>query len=275
MIRETSERSRSYNKAEIAIHNIKEFIHLEFEGISTKDNLLTCLMDRGLIDIPIDEYIKNDLFFEDLRTSEIYYKIKMQIAKNLNIPWFFVVYNYIEKKCVVYDLLNNQYFLFSTFSEFGNWFSANFTDNSGVFSRYEESGLPQFDVELRRNGTPWPGNIDDVLIDKKTNTIYCVAEYQNTSKSSIRQHDNNDFLKPSIYRKGDNKRWMVQYVFAKGLETDNVVFVWSRTEDEIAVKKINSFSLDSNGLVSRINWGKIAYIKVNDLSYETIKSVVE
>jgi hypothetical protein len=68
---------------------------------------------------------------------------------------------------------------------------------------------------------------------------------------------------------------MVQYVFANGLGTKNVVFVWSISEEEIAVKKINNFDIDSNGLVSKINWGKIQYIKYGDISYQTIKSVVE
>lgn len=109
---------------------------------------------------------------------------------------------------------------------------------------------------------------------KKTGDIYCVAEYQNTSKASVRAHDNNDYIKASYGRKGDNKRWMVQYVFANGLGTKNVVFVWSASEDEIAVKNISSFNLDSYGLVSRINWGKVQYVKWTDLDYNKIKEIV-
>lgn len=275
MIRETSERSRSYNKAEIAINKIAEFIHIEFEGISTKNNTVTCLLDRGLIDVPIDKYINERLYIEELKHSEPHFEAKIEIAKKLNVPWLFVVYNYSEKKCKAMDLVGKRVYSFSNFFEFGNWFSINYTDNTSIFSKYEESGLPQFDSELRKNGTPWPGNIDAVLIDIITGDIYCVAEYQNTSKYSIRLHDNNNFLKASIYRKGDNKRWMVQYVFAKGINTKNVVFVWSLSEDEIAVKKIKSFDIDSNGLVSKINWGNIEYIKCDELTYERIKKVLD
>ena len=275
MIRETSERSRPYNKAEIAIHNIAEYVHLEFEGISTKDNKVTCLLDRGLVDIPLQEYIVKGIYITDLRESEKDLEIKMKIAKMLGIPWLFVVYNYSEKKCKVLDLSSKKVHSFNSFADFGDWFSSNFTDNTKTFSRYEESGLPKFDYELRKNGTPWPGNIDDLLIDKKTGEIFCVAEYQNTSKCSVRVHDNNDYLRPSRYRKGDNKRWMVQYVFANGLGTKNVVFVWSVSEEEIAIKRINNFDIDSNGLVSKINWGKIQYIKCGDISYQTIKNVVD
>lgn len=275
MIRETSERSRSYNKAEKAIHRIPEFIHLDFEGISTKNNKVTCLLDRGLIDIPLDKYINDKIYIEDVKKLEKQLSIKIEIANKLNVPWYFVIYNYSEKKCKVLDIIGKRVYSFNNFADFGNWFSLNYTDNARVFSKYEESGLPQLDYEMRKNGTPWPGNIDDILIDIKTGDIYCVAEYQNTSKCSIRAHDNNEYLKASVYRKGDNKRWMVQYVFANGLGTKNVVFVWSVSEDEIAVKKIESFNLDSNRLVSKINWGKIEYIKCDDLTYERIKRVVD
>lgn len=77
------------------------------------------------------------------------------------------MYNYSEKKCKVLDLSCKKVHSFTSFANFGDWFSSNFTDNTKTFSRYEESGLPQFDYELRKNGTPWPGNIDDLLIDKK------------------------------------------------------------------------------------------------------------
>ena len=275
MIRETIERSRSYNKAEIAIHKIPEFIHLEFEGISTKSNKLTCLLDRGLIDTHLDSYFSSGKVYTDLKENEPSLDIKIQIAKRLRIPYLFVVYNYSESKCKVLDVCSQKVYPFNSFAAFGDWFSENFTDNSRAFSRYQESGLPKIDYELRKNGTPWPGNIDDVLIDKKTGDIYCVAEYQNTSKCSIRLHDNNDYLKASRYRKGDNKRWMVQYVFANGLGTKNVVFVWSTSENEIGVKRINSFNLDRHGLVWKINWGKADYIKCEDLTYSKIRNVVD
>lgn len=274
MIRETSERSRSYNKAEIAIHKIKEFIHLEFEGISTKNNRITCLLDRGLVDVPLNEYVSSGQFLKELKEAEKNLNIKLEIARRLHIPWLFVVYNYSEKKCKVIDLNANKIHSFDSFGEFGNWFSKEYTDNARVFSRYQESGLPPFDYALRVNGTPWPGNIDDVLVDAKTGDIYCVAEYQNTSKCPIRQHDNNQYLKASRFRKGDNKRWMVQYVFANGLGTKNAVFVWSTSENEIGVKKIDSFNLDKYGLVSWINWGRIEFVKCDDLTYGKIKSII-
>lgn len=274
MIRETSERSRSYNKAEIAIHSIDEFIHLEFEGISTKDNKLTCLLDRGLVDKKLDEYIKTGEYIQDFRAAEPNGKLKKEIANKLGIPWLFVVYSYIESKCKVINLNDKLIYSFDSFNDFGNWFSTNYTDDARIFSKYEESGLPMFDQILRKNGTPWPGNIDDLLIDKNTNDVYCVAEYQNTSKCSVRVHDNNDYLHASIHRKGDNKRWMAQYVFANGLYTKNAVFVWSTFEDEIAIKKIDSFVLDNNGLVSKIVWGKIDYVKCSDVSYKKIKEIL-
>ncbi|MDY6070815.1 MAG: hypothetical protein SPJ80_05210 [Bacilli bacterium] len=100
-------------------------------------------------------------------------------------------------------------------------------------------------------------------------------EYQNTSKCSVRTHDNNEYIQATAYRKGDNKRWMVQYVFANGLGTRNACLVWSKTENEIGVKKINSFNLDTHGLVSKINWGKKEFVKCNDLTYEKMKEILD
>jgi len=78
-------------------------------------------------------------------------------------------------------------------------FSYNFVDKKSFFCYYEESGLPQFDIEIRRNGTPWSRNIDDLLIDRFTGYISCVAKYQYFSKCSIREHDNNKYIHPSAY----------------------------------------------------------------------------
>lgn len=271
--KETSERSKNYNIAEKKIKTLNEFVQVEFEGVSTRNNVITCLLDRGVTNLTIDEFLKEDALAE-IKYSEKHFDKKLRIASKIGVPWLYVIYSYIDKKCVVYDLTSskNTVTKYNSFNEFGEWFSQ-YTDATRRFSSYQESGLPQFDYELRKNGTPWPGNIDGILLDSKTEKIMCIIEYQNTSATTVRLHDNNKYIKPTAYRKGDNKRWMVQERLSDALEVKVIVVVWSLQEDIIGLKLIDSFDLDNNGLVSYINWGKKNFIPVQSLVYSDIINI--
>ena len=48
-IRETSERSKNKNKAEKQVNTFEDFVQIEFEGFSVKENKLTGLFDRVCI----------------------------------------------------------------------------------------------------------------------------------------------------------------------------------------------------------------------------------
>ena len=275
LIKETSERSKKFNSAEKQVKKLQNVLQVEFEGISTKNNNITCLIDRGLYNGKINEIINEDIYFQLFTESEPFWKIKLNIVKQINVPWLFVIYSYIDNKCLVFDVSNilNEKKIFNSFEDFGNWFSS-FTDKSHYFSSYQESGLPDFDKKLRLNGTPWPGNIDGLLIEVENNKLLCAIEYQNTSVATVRNHDNNKYIYASAFRKGDNKRWMVQERLSKALGVKIIVIVWSIKENEVALKVIDSFNLSSDGLVSHINWGNVIYIDTENINLNIIKKLL-
>lgn len=273
LIRETSEISRSHNKAEQKINSLSEFIQVEFEGISTKNSGITCLLDRGLFENTIDDFLKLEVL-EQIINTEPNMIIKINVAKKIGVPWFFVVYSYKDQNCIVFDLTKTSKLVsrFESFQSFGIWLSG-YTDK-GSFSDFQESGLPEFDRILRKNGTPWAGNIDGLLFFADDKDIYCIIEYQKTSAKSVRQHENNEWLLPRNGRKGDNKRWSVHDRLSKALGVKTIVIVWSSKEDVIGIKVIDCFSLDQSGLVSHINWGEKSYIQVDHLTAEKLLSIL-
>ena len=234
------------------------------------------MLDRGLTNLSIDEFIQENNAFNHITEIEPYLELKINIANQIKVPWFFVIYSYKDKKCLLYDLTNMQskYLLFNSFGEFGVWFSQ-YTDASKRFSAYQESGLPQFDVELRSNGTPWPGNIDGILFISNSKQMLCILEYQNTSATTVRLHDNNKYIYATPYRKGDNKRWMVQDKLSKALNLKVLILVWSLQEKIVGLKLVDSFSTTSDGLVTKINWGKIEFIPIDDLSFSDFIKILK
>lgn len=270
LIKETSERSKQYNKAEKQVKSLLDLTQVEFEGISTKNNKITCLLDRGLINTSIDDFIKQKQYKQLINECEKHLSLKTKIAKKLQVPWLFVVYSYVDNKCVAFDLTKLFWKgqIFESFSAYGKWFS-DFTDGTKRFSSYQESGLPKFDKELRANGTPWPGNIDGILFIADSKQMLCILEYQNTTATKVRYHDNNKYMQATPYRKGDNKRWMVQERLSNALGVSVIVVVWSLQETEIGLKSIKSFSIDNLGLVTKINWGPIEYLPYSELKSES------
>lgn len=271
LIKETSERSKNDNNIEKHIGRIPQIIQFNFEGASTSKDYVTCLIDRGLTNQPLSPETSSIELYDLIIKSEPYWFLKQEFAKILNVPWYYVIYNYSEGHCIVVNLsiCTDRTLYFNSFEEFGKWFSR-FADVGERFSSYQESGLPQFDVDLRKGGTPWPGNVDAVLYDKNTKQFISIVEYQNTSKKSVAQHDNNDFMQTTPYRKGDGKRWRTHYLLTKQSNLPVLVIVWSRTENQTNLKRINSFDLDKKGYVSHINWGKTILVPIESVSGELL-----
>ena len=252
ILRETSERSRNKNKAEKKIHEFKDFVQIEFEGFTVKENKLTGLFDRICISEGDVEELNEELILKILMLSESNLEYKKNISNKARVNWYFVFYQYRDQKNLIYDITNNSIEKrFNDFKELGEWL-LDFSDQIKL-SRYEESGLPNIDKIMRENELPWPGNLDGLLINKNTNEIVSIIEYQNTSKKPVKEHDNNDFMHSTPYRKGDSRRWMVIKTIAETLESKIIVIVWSNNEDLLAIKNIESFTLDQLKNVSKID----------------------
>ena len=100
-------------------------------------------------------------------------------------------------------------------------------------------------------------------------------EYQNTSKVPVAKHENNDFMESRPGRKGDGKRWRVQYLLSKALKMPVLVIVWSRTENVTRLKRVRSFDINDYGLVSHINWGECVLDQIDSVTEETIIELIK
>lgn len=272
LIKETSERSKKLNRAEEKINTFIGTKQISYEGVAIKDNRVTAVFDRGC-------YIKENLFNEpienllnEVKIIEPLISVKERIAEIMGVKWYFVFYDYSHEQSIVYDFsINSEVKRFSSFLDLGIWISQ-FSDTVNL-SRYEENGLPKIDTIMRKNGYSWPGNMDGLLISPRH--ILCVIEYQNTSKQAVAEHDNNDWIKPTPWRKGDARRWLVIKLIADALKTKVVVIVWSYNENQIAIKPINNFILDSHGNVEKIVWEKKELCDINSLTEKEFLRIIE
>lgn len=97
---------------------------------------------------------------------------------------------------------------------------------------------------MRKNGKPWPGNVDGILLHNKK--MIAVIEFQTTNKQSVREHNNNDWWLPKYSRKGDKERWRSIYINSNYLNLPIIVGVWSPKEEEYCIKLIESFDFETD-----------------------------
>lgn len=285
-IYETSERSNSINQVQKLLDNSEVLFFIDFEGYTVKDEKISLLLDRAKY---IGDKKTNNLELYRYILNQIgkQFVIKKEFAKSLQVPWYFIVYT--EKGySIVIDMLNEgeEIAKFDSFEKFGNW-TLQFRQYR-MRSRYEESGLPEIDIKLREVGTPWPGNLDKALcIDGK---VVALIEYQKTSKSSVRKHDNNNFFANSytfnekenkfvISRKGDEYRWKVLHEFSLQSQLPILVIVWSEVENTVGLKIINDITYTKNpsednfikDQKSGISWREIRYVDLKDVENSIIE----
>ena len=106
-IRETSERSKNKNKAEKQVNTFEDFVQIEFEGFSVKENKLTGLFDRVCITEGDLTELTHDRILEALLLFEANLEYKKIIANKANVDWYFVFYEYQNQKSVVFNITKN------------------------------------------------------------------------------------------------------------------------------------------------------------------------
>ncbi|MCI9279544.1 MAG: hypothetical protein HFJ02_01940 [Bacilli bacterium] len=271
LIKETSERSKKLNKGEAKINSFPHSIQLSFEGVAIKNLKVTAVFDRGCYKGPNLCLEEEETLLKDAIQNEPHYKIKTELASTMGVKWYYIIYEYKTEYSIVLDL--EEYKVVKKYPSFlalGKWLSL-FSD-SVPLSNYEENGLPEIDTIMRKNKYSWPGNMDGLLINN--NKIVCVIEYQNTSKKRVADHDNNDYMESSNYRKGDGRRWLVIKLIEEALKTKTVVIVWSYNEQVIAIKPIKNYQLNQYNNVSKIDWQKKVMCNINTLTEEEFLKIV-
>ncbi len=271
LIKETSERSKKLNKGEAKINSFPHSIQLSFEGVAIKNLKVTAVFDRGCYKGPNLCLEEEETLLKDAIQNEPHYKIKTELASTMGVKWYYIIYEYKTEYSIVLDL--EEYKVVKKYPSFlalGKWLSL-FSD-SVPLSNYEENGLPEIDTIMRKNKYSWPGNMDGLLINN--NKIVCVIEYQNTSKKRVADHDNNDYMESSNYRKGDGRRWLVIKLIEEALKTKTVVIVWSYNEQVIAIKPIKNYQLNQYNNFSKIDWQKKVMCNINTLTEEEFLKIV-
>jgi len=255
LIFESSERSDSSNIARQKLEELN-FKMITYEGYTVKNNTVSLLLDRAKLITDVKVSLSN--LYQAIR-KEIHdiFQIKVDFAKKLNVPWYFVVYTEDEYS-VVLDMLNNgtEVIRFNSFKELGEW-TMEYRDYV-MRKPYQEGGLPNIDIKMRENGIPWPGNMDKALCIN--NKVAAIIEFQNTSRVTVREHENNNFFRM------DEGRWRVLDILKQHSQLPLLVIVWSRKENTIGLKLVDHIIYtDIDQYHAGINWGTIMYSSLNNL----------
>jgi len=233
---ETSERGDTLNWVKDIILKNKLGL-LSFEGYTVKNSLVSLLLDRGCFQIDCANINEKELFDTLLNISQFHLKEKIEFSKKLKCHFLFFCYSYLNEKTSIFALSEKEASLlkqFRTYREFAEW-TTNYRDLV-MKAAYEESGLPNIDVALRKLGIPWPGNLDYVLL--KEQVPVALIEFQRTAKLPVKDHCNNTWFLPSGYRKGDVNRWRAIDIIRKQSKLPLFVIVWSTKEKCIKLKLV-------------------------------------
>ncbi len=275
-IRETSERSDNKNTLKKAILKNSNFKLISFEGSPTINDNVTILMDKFKVDIDLSTTNKNDkikIFNELYRNSEFKdeFALKKTIVENRKLKWGILVYD--DNEYSLFFLKDgkerwNFYKEFQNAKEFSNWLYENYSTIRYNISNYQEDNLPKYDISMRKNGKPWPGNVDGILLHNKK--MIAVIEFQTTNKQSVREHNNNDWWLPKYSRKGDKERWRSIYINSNYLNLPIIVGVWNPKEEEYCIKLIKGFNFETDK-PPFIFWEKIEIASNTDISTKLLE----
>lgn len=233
---ETSERSDQINWVKEYITG-EGFKTIAFEGYTVKNNKVSLLLDRFAFEYREKKHSLEEIYQLIRNFMKDDYDYKIKFSKQMDIQWYILCYQYPNKSILVKPERNKVSIIkkFNNFEEFGEW-TYQYRDLC-MKSKYEEDGLPDIDKVLRRNKTPWPGNLDGLLIYKGECVI--LIEYQRTVKKSVKDHCNNQyFYNPNSKRKDDVNRWKVAEIISKSTQLPILILVWSEKEEEIKFKLI-------------------------------------
>lgn len=233
---ETSERGDSLNWVKDAI--LKSGLALlAFEGYTVKSSKVSLLLDRGCFDDECVSIDADELFKTLINIPQFQLNAKIEFAKKLQCRYAFFCYSYKNEKSLVFELSENGAKLmakFENYKKFADW-TMGFRDLV-MKSPYEESGLPDIDIALRKLGIPWPGNLDYALLKEQLPTA--LIEFQRTIKASVKVHCNNTWFLSTGARKGDVNRWLAIDIIRKQSGLPLLVIVWSTAEKSIKLKLV-------------------------------------
>lgn len=220
LVHETSERSdvRNWVKQKLEDDGVTL---IRFEGFTVKNGLVTSLLDRGMVSVAQSH---EECLSAEIDALQAEFRSKLKFADLLGIPYWYLTYSYIPEAAYLWRLKLGEEAIcrkkYSGFKDFGNDLKK--IRELNMTKPYRESGLPEIDIKLRQAKTPWPGNLDGVLVQQ--GIPRAIIEWQTTSKISVRKHCNNRFFS------ADQNRWRVNQIIAQQAKLPLVIVVWSPNE---------------------------------------------
>lgn len=155
LIKETSERSDKSNWVKMNLLN-SDIKIIEFEGYTVKNDKVSVLLDRALIETTEDfKEDRIDRILEELIKIENEHTLlsKVKFSKKISAPYLYILYSYRPERVYIYTVytednnLSVKLWKNTSFFEFALYLSKN--RDQWMKSRYEESGLPLIDKMLR------------------------------------------------------------------------------------------------------------------------------
>lgn len=291
-LKESSERSDVKNHFK-HVFNTKPFQLYEFEGYTIKNGSVSLILDKYRI--IRENYSKKTMqdFLNDFKNyiGEETLNNKFKFSKRIKVDWWVIFYMEEDEKNKLFSyivinltkIISNDYKPLDEKKHI-ELFKKKDTlkDLSDLLSKYRsykmtsgfiQQDLPLFDRVLRKDYTPWPGNLDGLLFYQST-PIYLV-EFQKT-KNNVENHNNNDYIYvgkelrsfknngylinekgQKVSRKPDNYRWLVLKNFSESTNINILNIVWNAESKKVVLKKIKSIDLTVNGCLGekKIIWG--------------------
>lgn len=288
--KETSERSDATNWAKHMLIEQTDFFFDGIEGCNQNaQNQTTHLFERAHVDIDLNgpkskERVLNSIIELESKPA-LQRKINFGLA--FGLPLSYVLHNDTKGLVFVLEFRNTDDVefakSFSSYEAFGEYLAEIKGWKSGKsFREYDD--LPMIDKSLRKNGTPWPTNIDCFCSDKNNNPI-AIIEYQNAKQIGVLKHSNNEYFLckqksvknsdygPKTIYHDDIRRWTSQEILRVQSGLPLFVITWSQNEAHFQLKEVDQIvfpDFEMNNPKDR--WKRMATYKELLHQYATTKS---
>lgn len=208
------------------------------EGYSVRDEKVTAIFERFESNIDIDAIKVEDIQPIIIDNNLPEWQAKYLFSLNLKSPFYIIIWKERVDKYLILEVLDKNIKLkihckFMNGDSFSQWMGQ--LKGIKVTKGFVEgSRLASIDIELRKYGVPWPGNLDGFIY--WDGSFVCIIEFSRTRKRSVKEHDIREFFGE------DYNRWKPFEILRKQLNIPAYVILWSTSEDIVKVQRIKQIT---------------------------------
>ena len=221
----------------------------QVEGYSVNNESVTGIFERLNLVKNIKELNQSDInqiIINLIISEKSEWLAKYQLSTELGVPLFLILWHCTDEEFMVCQILFEsdepsckQLNMFNSCYELAVWLG----DFKGitVTKKFIEPGrLSYIDECLRKNGVPWPGNLDSFWCDNNLKQILAIFEFSRTRKTPVMAHDVNRYFRQDIYR------WKPLDILRKQINVPLFLILWSTDEDIIKFQEIKDIDYKTN-----------------------------